>query len=219
MTLNNESKFFLGTFIITLILVVAGLALFNKPGSPTTDQNPSPTLNREQLITSSTPTSGPADAPVYLVEFSDFQCPACKAFQPTVDELIKKYPDQLLFAYRFFPLTQIHPQAFASSQAAIAAHNQGKFWEMHSLLFQNQSSLAADLYLKLAQDLSLDLTKFQADFAAAKNTVEQEISFGNSINIVATPTFFLNGKSLTLFSQADLVKAVDDAVAAAQENR
>ncbi len=212
LTLNNESKFFIGTFIVTLVLVVWGLFLFNKPSPHTSSTTPSPTVTKEELITDSTPTAGPKDAATYLVEFSDFQCPACKSFQPTVDELIKKYPDKLLFAYRFFPLTQIHPQGMASAQAAVAAKTQNKFWEMHDLLFQNQSSLSADIYLKLAKDLNLDLTKFQADFVAAKDFVDKELAFGNSINIVATPTFFLNGVQLTLFNQADLTKAVDDAI-------
>lgn len=105
---------------------------------------PAPIYARSDLIRQDTVTRGSPDASVYLVEFSDFQCPACKAFSPVVEEILKKYGDRILFAYRHFPLPQ-HAYAVDAALAFEAAHEQGKGWEMSDYLFLNQASLTKEV--------------------------------------------------------------------------
>jgi protein-disulfide isomerase len=206
MNLNSESKFFLSVGAITIAIIIAGLFIFSKPQTATTTQGP--TLTKEQLITSNTPTKGNKDAAHYLVEFSDFECPACKAYKPTVDSLTSKYQDKLLFAYRHFPLDQ-HPFSIPAAQTAVAAQKQNKFWEMYDLLFANQETFSNDAFPKFAKDLSLNEDQFKKDFDAAKDFVLAERSFGLSINIDSTPTFFLDGKKLNLNNPSELNVKID----------
>ncbi len=147
---------------------------------------------------------GGEHATVTLVEYSDFQCPACKAFLPVVDEVLATYGDQVQFVYRHFPLYTIHPHAEAAAIASEAAAQQGKFWEMHDLLFDRQSdweSLAnpQELFVAYAELLALDVEKFRADLSsdATRDRVRSDVNAGNAANISATPTFYLNGTALT----------------------
>ena len=140
-----------------------------------------------------------------VMEYGDFQCPACGAYEPLVDQLRAAYP-QVQFAFRNFPLYQIHPNAMISSQAAEAAGLQGKYWEMHDLLYKNQNEWAesanADVVSKFfngyAQSLGLDVKKFDADINAdaVKTRVQRDMNSGNAAGIDHTPTFFINGKEI-----------------------
>ncbi|MCC6404981.1 MAG: thioredoxin domain-containing protein [Candidatus Yanofskybacteria bacterium] len=152
-------------------------------------------------------TRGPADAPVTLVEYSDFQCPACGAFAPVVDNLLKD-PDlvgKVRFVYRYFPLTSIHANAQLSSQAAYAAGLQGKFWEMHDLLFKNQttwqgksSAGARDTFVEYARTIGLNALAFTTamDSAAAAARVKADFDGGLQSGVNSTPTFFVNGTKM-----------------------
>ncbi|MEK7141123.1 MAG: thioredoxin domain-containing protein, partial [Patescibacteria group bacterium] len=122
MKLTGESKVLLGILATSIAFIGAAVFFFNKP-APTPKPYP-----KEALIAGDSHATGNASASAYLVEFSDFQCPACKAFTPTVDALVKKYSDKLLFVYRHFPLDQ-HAFAIPAALAAEAAGKQGKFWE------------------------------------------------------------------------------------------
>ena len=125
MKLTGESKFLLSVLLGTVTIIGAAVFFLSQPAK---------SLTREELIPTNIPTHGVATASAYLVEFSDFQCPACAAFAPTVEKLITENQDRLLFAYRHFPLPQ-HTAAIPAARAAVAAGNQGKFWEMHTPLF------------------------------------------------------------------------------------
>src|ERR1700679_1220135 len=103
---------------------------------------------------------GAADAPLTLVEFGDYQCPYCGAAYPVVKKLQKTLGKKLRFIFRNFPLTQAHPYALVAAEAAEAAALQGKFWEMHDLIYENQSELEPDILLQWAQKLRLDLPEF-----------------------------------------------------------
>lgn len=208
MKLTGESKFFIGIILVTLLIVVAGIVLMSRPAQ---------TFSKSDLIPASAHTYGNKDAKVYLVEFSDFQCPACGSFYPVVKDITEKNKDELLFVYRHFPLTQ-HPQAMPAALASEAAAEQGKFWEMHDYLFENQDSLDEAMIIKGAEELGLDKDKFEKAFKDKKyeDVVTKDIADGNRFGVNSTPTFFLNGQKLTLNSQSDLEKAVSEAIKSAQ---
>ncbi|MBI4062612.1 thioredoxin domain-containing protein [Candidatus Gottesmanbacteria bacterium] len=207
MKLTGESKFLLGIIVATIVLIGGAIILFSRPAGPLQ------ALAREELIPTGTYTKGNASASAYLVEFSDFQCPACKDFQPVVDELVTQHQDNLLFVYRHFPLDQ-HEFAVPAAIAAEAAGRQEKFWEMYALLFTNQEKFSAILWSELAKQVGLDLTQFEA--ATSDPSVAEKITadraYGLKIGVTSTPTFYLNGIKLTLTSYDDLRRAVKNAL-------
>lgn len=165
---------------------------------------------------------GTTTAPVILVEYSDFQCPACGAYYPMVKSLKQEFGDDVAFVYRHFPLMQTHPFAEPAARAAEAAGAQSKFWEMHDLLFENQSTWSRasnpiQQFSQYAETLGLDLAQFAEDFEsdAAAEKVQNDLRRGVQLGVNSTPTFFLNGKKLQPRSLSD----VRDAVAEELEER
>lgn len=140
------------------------------------------------------PVLGKAEAPITIVEFSDFQCPYCARGAETMKEVFKLYPNDVKIAFKNLPLP-FHPEAKGAAVAALAAHKQGKFWEMHDLLFANQGELGEDLYPKLAEQLELDLEKFKKDIQdpALLKQVEEDEALGQKVGVRGTPGFFVNG--------------------------
>jgi protein-disulfide isomerase len=138
---------------------------------------------------------GSPNAAVTLVEYGDYQCPFCRAAQPAVKEVQRVVGDELLFAFRHFPLTQIHPYALPAAEAAEAAGVQGKFWEMHDLLFENQQQLEPAYLLQYAGALGLDLERFAADFRSGRfePKIREDFLSGVRSGVNGTPTFFVNG--------------------------
>ena len=112
------------------------------------------------LIPTWAPRLGPSDAPITIVEFSDFQCPFCKAAFPVIRQVVNAYPDQIQLVYRHFPLKSIHPLADDLAHASMCAHEQGKFWSFHDRLFQFQESITKENIVDNAQAIGLDITKF-----------------------------------------------------------
>ncbi|KKU87384.1 MAG: DSBA oxidoreductase [Candidatus Gottesmanbacteria bacterium GW2011_GWA2_47_9] len=201
MKLTSETKLFLGIIVATVALIAGAVVLFSKPA---------PTLSREQLVPPGGVIRGNPDAAVFLVEFSDFQCPACAAFAPVVNDIVEKNKDKLLFAYRHFPLDQ-HAYAVKAAIAAEAAAQQGKFWEMSDLLFVNQTRLSDELVLDFAKQLDLRMEAFTQDLAREdlKQKVQADRAYALQIGINSTPTFFLNGKKLNVTSLDDLKNQVE----------
>jgi protein-disulfide isomerase len=138
---------------------------------------------------------GASDAPVVLVEYGDYECPDCLNAWPIVKELREKVGDRLAFSFRHFPQASIHPHASAAAQAAEAAASQGKFWEMHDLLFRNQKRLADLDITHLALQLGLEVYKFQADLERPSfvQRIREDVASGTESGVKGTPTFFLNG--------------------------
>jgi protein-disulfide isomerase len=201
MNISSEGKFFIGILLSSLLILIIGVLFMLRP----------PALyERSQLLPSDTITMGVNNAAVYLVEFSDFQCPACKAFKPIIEQIIKKYGSRIQFGYRHFPLPQ-HKEAQYAARAFEAANEQGKAWEMYDFLFANQSDLSESVIAKGVIALGLDKKQFDTAIASRKikDTIERDVVDGSSLGINSTPTFFLNGKKLNLFSADDLLKAVD----------
>lgn len=204
MKLSGETKFFLGIIVATIAIIGGASFWFSRP---------TPTLSTTDLITPTTHTKGDAKAAVTLVEFSDFQCPACAAAKPTVDAILNQYKDKIYFAYRHYPLDQ-HPLGEPAARAAEAAAKQGKFWEMYDLLFTNQASFSEDKFRELAAGLKLDMDKFKADYQSpeVKNLVFADRAAGDKLGVNATPTFFLNGQKLVLYDFADIKAAIEKAL-------
>lgn len=137
---------------------------------------------------------------VTLVEFSDFQCPACLAVQEPLKQILAKYEGKVEFVYRHFPLVNIHKNAQMASYASEAASMQGKFWEMHDLLFSKQAEWSGisdpkSKFVEYATTLGLDKDKFTADIdsQAAKDSVNTDVLASTRYRITGTPTFYLNG--------------------------
>ena len=142
---------------------------------------------------------GPSDAPVVIVEFSDYQCPFCRRAQPTVQEVLAKYGDRVSHSFRDFPIDELHPQARKAAEAARCAGEQGKFWEYHKLLFDNFGRLGRDSLAAHAASLQLNHGAFSAcldsgKFAAA---VEADYQEGQRLGVDSTPQFFVNGVRVT----------------------
>jgi protein-disulfide isomerase len=140
------------------------------------------------------PSLGPEDAPIVIVEFSDFNCGYCqKWYTESLQQLLDAYPDQILFVYRDYPILSEESQSAA--EAAQCAYEQGAFWEYHDALFTRSESLGYDTYLLFAQDLNLDTEDFQdcLDSERYKEEVENDALFAAGLGISGTPTFFING--------------------------
>jgi protein-disulfide isomerase len=138
---------------------------------------------------------GPATARVTLVEYGDYECPYCGAAHPVTKELRRILDGELQLVYRHFPMSQIHPHAFPAALAAEAAGAQGRFWEMHDLLFANQDRLAPQDLLLYAQSLGLDLDRFARDIdeRTYEPKVRADFLSGVRSGVNGTPTFFING--------------------------
>ncbi len=141
---------------------------------------------------------GPKDAKVTIIVFTDYQCPFCQKVVPTIWEVMKKYDGKVRFVVRDFPLTQIHPEAMPAAVAANCAGEQGKYFDMHNLLFDKQAELKGDLYPKLAEQLKLDIEKFNACLKGPTQLaeVQKDMEEANAIGVNSTPSFFINGRKL-----------------------
>jgi protein-disulfide isomerase len=160
---------------------------------------------------------GDANAAVTVVEFTDFQCSACGAMYPVLEDVLRSYGNRVRFVVRNFPLTRLHANAMHAAQAAEAAKAQGKFWEYIDLLFKNQSALDDENLKKYATQVGLDRKRFDAEFAESKYdaNIRRDIDEGEVYGVEATPTIFINGVMLTEFSADGLRTAIEKGFARA----
>lgn len=144
------------------------------------------------------PSVGPGTAKVTIVEFSDFQCPFCARGRQRVDEIKDKYKDKVKIHFRNFPLESIHPNAFHAAEAAECALDQGKFWEYHNMLFENQSKLDEKSLLGFATELKLDTKAFEACLKSGTKgaLIRKDMEDGNKVGVNSTPSFFVNGHAV-----------------------
>jgi protein-disulfide isomerase len=183
-----------------------------KPAAPQAPQiDPNKVYN---IPAGNSPFKGPADAPVTLALFSDFQCPFCSQIPGLVDQLLKAYPKEVKFVYKEFPLVTIHQNAMPAARAAVAASKQGKFWEMHDKLFANQRALQADNLKQYAKDIGLDAAKFEQDLAspAVQKEIDDDVRLAQQSQVSGTPTLFLNGKRVTNRTFEGLKQMVEEAL-------
>jgi protein-disulfide isomerase len=153
---------------------------------------------RIQLDNTNAPTLGKADAPVTLVEFSDFQCPFCKGMAPTLKEVSQKLGDKVRIVYRQYPLSNIHPFAAKAAEASLCANEQGKFWEMHDAMFEDQTKLAVKDLKATAVRLGMDGKKFDTclDSGRYVEQIQNDQREGQRAGVSGTPAIFLNGIEL-----------------------
>ena len=159
---------------------------------------------------------GPAHARVTLIEYGDFECPSCKVAVTAPKLLLERFPNKVSFIFRHFPLQEAHPHALLAAEAAEAAAAQGKFWQMHDVLFLNQAHLKDKDLHRYAADLGLDLARYTAemDDHIYLQKVREHIDGGRRSHIRATPTFFVNGVVQDIsFGMKPLHDAVANAVA------
>lgn len=181
--------------LAALVLIIGGIFFFTK----TKTAAPGQSSNNKAI---SNHAQGD-NKKVVLVEYGDYQCPACGQFYPIVKQLQAKYANDITFRFANFPLVQIHKNAMVGARAAEAAALQGKFWEMHDLLYENQNTWSASsdpnpYFVQYASSLGLDITKFKQDMAsqAVLNTINADTSEAQAAGATGTPTFVLNGKKI-----------------------
>ena len=147
------------------------------------------------LATADDPSVGQRDAKVVIVEFSDFQCPFCAELRPVLKQAIKNYSDRVLFIYRDFPLVTEHQQALLGAMAGECAHEQGKFWEMHDKIFENQDGITEAALKSYAVQLGLNNIQFGDCLSTSKylDEIERDLQDGYAAGVRATPTLFING--------------------------
>ncbi|HET9496692.1 MAG TPA: thioredoxin domain-containing protein [Chloroflexia bacterium] len=138
---------------------------------------------------------GPHDAPVTLVQYGDFECPYCGAAYPVIKDVQRRMGDRLRFVFRNFPITTTHPHALRAAEAAEAAAAQGKFWEMHDMLYEHQDTLD-DAHLRMfAEQIGLDVARFDREMSAGRyeDQVREDFMGGVRSGVGGTPTFYING--------------------------
>lgn len=206
------SKQFWGVIIIIVLVFVGIFALSgNKSnGSKGSSSSSSSALSEHK--------EGNNTTGVTLVEYGDYQCPYCGQYYPVVKQVQAEFNNQITFQFRNFPLVNVHQNAFAGARAAEAASLQDKFWEMHDALYETQTQWSTSTdpesyFTQIAQQLGLNVTQFQSDYASGKvnDVINADMAEGNKLGIQGTPTFFLNGKQIqvgeTASSFETLIKA------------
>ncbi len=169
----------------------------------------------ETVSVGASPAKGPANAPVTIVMFSDFQCPACSATDPILKKVMDQYPGKIRFVVRDYPLQELHENAYRAALAAAAANKQGKFFEYIDILYHNQSALDDASLAKYAAQLGLNAQQFEIDFKsdATAAEVKKDIADGESYRITGTPTIFINGVRMRTLSADEFKTAIDRALA------
>ncbi|HEX3082642.1 MAG TPA: thioredoxin domain-containing protein [Candidatus Saccharimonadia bacterium] len=190
--MTKETKILIAALVV-IVGVMAGLFMLANSGS-----NTPPVGDKTKITRPDSHKTG--SGPVTMVEFGDYQCPACGAAYPNVKQLLADYNGKVTFYFRNFPLTNLHPNAMASAQAAEAAGDQGKYWQMHDMLYENQKDWSTvtdptSTFVNYAQSLGLDTTKFRNAIINKEfqSVIDQDIADGTALNIQGTPTFYFNG--------------------------
>ena len=211
--MNQETKVLIGIVVVTVGILVGGAWLSSRgSNAPATASRP------DLLVKSDSYHTGKSDVKVTVVEFGDYQCPACGAAYPVLRQMLADYGDKVNFVFRNFPLPQ-HQNALIGAEAAEAAGAQGKYWEMHDVLYDKQaewgeSTTPLDFLVKYADGLHLNMDQFKSDVQANKYadriTADQNDGLANGIN--ATPTIFVNGQIISgVPTYADLKSMIDAA--------
>lgn len=191
------SKQFLAILAAIVIVFVGVVFVSNKKTNAPSSSSSSGTLSQH--------IEGQGQAHVTLVEYGDYECPFCGQAYPVIKQTVSDLNQQIFFQFRNFPLVSIHQNAFAGARAAEAAALQNQFWQMHDILYESQSQWASSsdptpFFNQYAQQLGLNVTKFKQDYASSKvnDTINADMAEGNKLNITGTPTFYLDGKQVTL---------------------
>ena len=165
------------------------------PAQPNRPAPPPPPAQVRKVDPGNGPSKGPKNAKVTIVEWSDYQCPFCARAEPTVKQILDTYKDDVRVVWRNEPLS-FHPQAMPAAKAAMAAHKQGKFWQMHEKLFAGQQQLGEENYEKWAKEIGLNVSRWKVDKESAEiaDQINKDATYGQQVGADGTPTFFINGK-------------------------
>jgi protein-disulfide isomerase len=203
---------------IAAVVLAGAVVLFIK-GNGVPPAEVGKPVDAKKLLRDNSHATGKLDAKVVVVEFGDYQCPACGAAEPVVEQMIKDYKgnNDLAFVFRNYPLP-MHPNAPMGAEAAEAASGQGKFWEMHDMLYQKQAEWSnlpnpLDTFAGYAQSLGLDVNKFKQEVQGNKysDVIAADTSDANDLGVNATPTFYVNGEKLDISaSYQELRTKVDE---------
>lgn len=195
--MNSETKLF-GGIILATVALIAGAIFFlsGKPSASTV------LADQKLLVRDDSFKTATGSSKVTLVEFGDYQCPACSLYHPMVKALLEKYKDSLMFVFREYPLP-MHQYAPISAAAAVAAGRQGKYWEMHTMLYERQSewSTGTDAREKIvgyAKEIGLSMDQFTRDLDSkeVKDFIDRDVADGEALSVNATPTFYINRKKV-----------------------
>ena len=192
--MRSETKFIVGIIVVTIALIIGGVFFLGKSKPQATEA----VVDKTELTQNAKNVLGEQTAKVQIIEFGDYQCPACAQAQPILNKILENNKDKVYFAFRHYPLPQ-HKNAREAAYFAQSAANQGKFWEMHNMLYENQnewkdSDKAKEVFTGYAQKIGLDLEKLNQDLDGVKGIVDQDFSDGNKLGVDSTPTFFINGQ-------------------------
>ncbi len=207
--MTKEIKVLLGIALATVVVLVGAIFLLSKPSSPTPQVKNTDLLVRENSTKIATDS-----AKVTIVEFSDYQCPGCKAADPTVKQILKDYQGRVNFVYRHFPLSQ-HKNAIPAALAAEAAGRQNKYWQMHERIFETQDDWkdlsGKEIFAGYAKDLGLNMDKYSTDVEdkVLQDKINEDYQDGISVGVNSTPTFFINGKKTGPLSYSDFKSRID----------
>ena len=207
--MSKEVKFFIGIGVVTLAIVIGGAFFLGGQSGSKSNQ-----AQQVDLLGGARHFEGSPSAKVKIVEFGDYQCPACGLAHPIVNQIFEKNKDKIYFVFRNFPLP-VHANAIDAARAAEAAGEQGKYWEMYDLIYQNQKEWsdlanAGAKFREYAQKLGLDLKKFDGDLAGEIAVVNADKSLGEKAGVDSTPTFFINGKKYPgVINESDFQKIID----------
>ena len=185
--------------IVLVGIVTIGFTIFKSNSGSSSNQ----AVLSVDAVAESDQTKGNSESKVVLIEYSDFQCPACRRYFPLLKQLNQEFGDRIQFVYRHFPLSQTHRNAEPAAFAAEAAGRQGNFWAMHDLIFEGQKDWseqrsAKKTFIEYAESLNLDIEKFESDMQSKeiKDKVRNDYQNGVKAGVNSTPTLFLNGKKL-----------------------
>lgn len=212
--MSTEAKIISGIGLLTGIIVIGAALLLGKPAELTQAVSDPKVLAAEDSWK-----LGPSDAKVTIVEFGDYQCPACGVYHPIVKQLLQDYSGKVSLTFRHFPLPQ-HQNALPAAIAAEAAGKQGKFWDMHDMLYGHQSewetATTNGVFTDYAKRLGLDEAQFTQDLTSPelKDRVMRDAKAGQVLGISSTPTFFVNGKKVVMQGSQSLKQAIDQALSA-----
>ena len=214
--ISTMSKTF-WAIIAVIVIIFGGIIVLNKQKATAPGNN---------AVKASSHIKGQGTSGVTLLEYADYQCPACGGYYPIVKQVTEKYSDRIFFQLRNLPLFQVHQNAFAAARAAEAANKQGKFWEMYDLLFSTQTvwastSNATSQFEAYARQLGLNIEQYKKDAASPEvnDIINADIAeFKKTKAPTSTPTFFLDGKKIQATSLDEFGKLIDAAIAAKQKS-
>jgi len=173
-----------------------------------------------EIALGTSPVKGPKDAPVTIVGFLDYQCPFSRSAVDLIEQVLATYPTEVKFVAKQFPLSLLHSNARNAARAALAAHRQGKFWEMHDLLYKNHQALDYESLLEYAKDAGLDVPQFAADMASPEIEAElsADITEGQRADVSGTPTYFIEGRRVMSRSFESFKMIIDEALGGSKED-